>query len=393
MTLRRLAIWTLSLLLAGCELASVGADDPLDPVPGPADTPVAPITKPEVCSNGLDDNGNGDVDEGCACKPGALQECFPATADRKGKGICRSGTQKCQGDAEFLSWGSCEGGVGPQVELCGDGIDQDCDGKDEACPSTGKCETFTAGVNARPVDIVWVVDQSGSMDEEIAAVRQNLNAFASFISAQQIDYHVILLAERGYDNGICIPQPLAGPACGDGARFRQIDEYIDSHNSLSALIANVGTIEAFMRKGSIRHFVEVSDDESEIPASQFDAFFRARPDFQDYVFHSVVGLTWKDCVADVGQQYVSLSTLTKGLMFDICSASWQSLFNALAKNVVTAATKYKLSAVPKPGTVQVWFDAQEAVLGQDFAYDATVNQIVLLKAPAAGAKIKVCFQV
>jgi hypothetical protein len=81
------------------------------------------------------------------------------------------------------------------------------------------------------------------------------------------------------------------------------------------------------------------------------------------------------------------------LQFDICSASWQSLFNALAKNVVTAATKYKLSAVPKPGTVKVWFDAAAAVQGVDYSYDALVNQVVLLKLPAAGAKIKVCFEV
>ncbi|MDQ1346831.1 MAG: hypothetical protein QG573_200 [Acidobacteriota bacterium] len=382
-----------SLLLAACDLASVGADDPVAPVGGPADSPAAPVSKSELCGNGLDDNGNGDVDERCACKPGATQPCFPGPADRKGQGICQAGTQKCQGDAEFLSWGRCEGAVGPKAELCGDGIDQDCDGRDEACPSTGKCETFTAGVNARPVDIVWVIDQSGSMDDEIAAVRQNLNAFASFISAQKIDYHVILLAERYYENGICVPQPLAGAGCANGARFLQIEEYIDSHNSLSALTANAALIESFMRPGSIRHFVEVSDDESDLPASQFDAFFRARPGFQDYVFHSVVGLSWSDCVADIGQQYMTLSTLTKGLKFDICSANWQALFSELAKNVVTASTKYKLSTVPKPGTVKVWFDAAQAVPGLDYSYDPTVNQIVLLKAPAGGAKIKVCFEV
>jgi hypothetical protein len=349
---------------------------------------------PEQCGNGLDDNANGDVDENCACKPGESQECFPGQAHQKNQGICKSGTQTCAGTGEFHMWGACQNAVAPRPEVCGDGVDQDCDGKDPPCPGKGTCETFTFGQHSRPVDIIWGIDQSGSMSGEIAMVRQSMNAFATYISSQKIDYRVVLVAKRfGHSRAVCIPQPLAGPNCSDGPRFMQVDQYIDSHDALEQFMTHMTTIESFLRKGSLRHLVVVTDDESDTLAQTFHGFVQSRPGFKDYVFHSVVGLVDKGCVADEGKQYVALSTQTKGLMFHICNADWKKLFDQLGKNVATANMLYKLSKTPRPGTVKVTINGQLAQPGVDFNYDAAVNQVVLLKQPQSGAKIQVCYEV
>lgn len=63
----------------------------------------------ELCDGqGLDDNCNGQVDEGCVCTAGTAQPCFegdPSFLDEPG---CFAGSQKC---TELGVWGECEGGV------------------------------------------------------------------------------------------------------------------------------------------------------------------------------------------------------------------------------------------------------------------------------------------
>lgn len=76
----------------------------------------------EVC-NGIDDNCDFAVDEGCPCTLGETRICGTHL------GECRPGAQLCRDDL----WSECVGARLPSLEICND-KDDDCDGeRDEGC--------------------------------------------------------------------------------------------------------------------------------------------------------------------------------------------------------------------------------------------------------------------
>jgi len=108
----------------------------------------------EICGNGLDENGNGQSDEGCACMAGATETCFLGAPPKAGVGACKLGQQVCEktsGEIPGSHWGACIGAGAPATEVC-NGVDDDCDGQVDpgcACPpgSSLSCYTGPTGTN------------------------------------------------------------------------------------------------------------------------------------------------------------------------------------------------------------------------------------------------------
>lgn len=81
----------------------------------------------ELCGmgsgDGLDNDCDNAVDEGCACELGDTRPCFAGEPDRRDIGVCSDGQMTC---GEF-GWLACGGGISPSPETC-DGADNDCNG-------------------------------------------------------------------------------------------------------------------------------------------------------------------------------------------------------------------------------------------------------------------------
>lgn len=151
---------------------------------------------------------------------------------------------------------------------------------DAACTSA----TTRAEVERLPVDIIWMVDNSSSMQPAIEEVQRGLNDFAALIGARDLDYRVIMLSLRGRGETtvggsrryqVCIPQPLSGDAsCGDGPRFFQVSLDVRSTQPLEQFLGTLGQTSGYtssddrgsepwqslMRPEATKTIVVVTDD-------------------------------------------------------------------------------------------------------------------------------------
>lgn len=65
-------------------------------------------------------------DGACVCDPGATQPCYQGAPGTDGVGPCLGGVQMCE--TTGTAWGACMGQVLPKAEICGNMIDEDCNG-------------------------------------------------------------------------------------------------------------------------------------------------------------------------------------------------------------------------------------------------------------------------
>lgn len=348
----------------------------------------------------------------CIALASALGACSGTGGEASGSGAgagagagaeTGTGTATAQGGGQPTASNGNGGDLSVGAGFNDGGLDPD-----SACVGTSATATLTK----KPVDIIFIIDNSGSMGNEIEAVQANINAnFASIIGASGIDYRVIMIAAHGSassSQSICVSAPLSGTTCSpipaqpanNPPTFYQYGLEIGSHDSFCKLLkAYDGTTpdaygfapkgwSEWLRQEAFKVFVEITDDgttcspyddndnvnDGTSVATKFDTDLLAKDPLQfgdamarNYVWHSIVGLTanatptdaWQPgdpmvdgiCSGAVapGTAYQALSILTGGLRFPICeNASFDSVFQEIAKGVIEGAKVECEFPIPPP---------------------------------------------
>lgn len=260
----------------------------------------------------------------------------------------------------------------------------------------GASDPPSCGLPDRPIDVIFVIDTSGSMTQEIVAIQQNINQnFAHILDREGVDYRVILIGTHGISDDltlrICISQPLSGGDCApvpsqphNSERFRHFSAPVFSLDSFCQILDTFSAPDEFglaptgwsgwLRSEALKVFVEVTDDSAgcssvstgalfsmaedpQTVAESFDTALRQlSPDqfeaegVRNYKWYSIVGL-WRSAppteelvfetcgsAPTPGLAYQALSVITESMRYPVCEGtSFAAAFEAIADEVVDEA--------------------------------------------------------
>jgi hypothetical protein len=208
-------------------------------------------------------------------------------------------------------------------------------------------------LQSAPADIIFVVDTSGSMDQEAQWTQQQMPNLVSTITASGIDTHLVLISSAD----MCVPAPLGSGACGGSdtklPNFLHVVVGVGSNDALNKIISTFPQWQSMLRPNSVKSFVVVSDDDATDgpynSAGSFTAAVNAlapaliKPDWK---FHGIVasgGFFSPPCgpfpplSAAEGKVYKALITQTGGVFGDLCLQNFGPVFTQLATSVVNSA--------------------------------------------------------
>jgi hypothetical protein len=230
------------------------------------------------------------------------------------------------------------------------------------------------------VDIIWVVDASGSMLDEQMKIGANLLEFADEITMAQLDVHIVMLTTSAAIPVICPDtpaDPLSGSPLATDPRYKFIDSVVDSHNALDIAQGSFAMYSSFLRPDAATHFVIVSDDESTYHdqptpdgrASSFQMDMQAALG-KPFFLHAIASegpTACRDpnCMPDTstgicafvmlgcgaaapGSTYYMLANATHGLTASICESDWGSIFKPLSAAVIQSAPLPCSYQIPPP---------------------------------------------
>ena len=133
----------------------------------------------EQCDN-LDNDCNGTVDDNIPNQTALV--CYSGPIETIHVGECRAGVQYCAEGGH----GPCEGEVLPRDEVC-DNLDNDCDGE------------IDEGLEDQGVDIVFVLDISGSFDNEIGSMIAGIEPLLSDQVTSTFRFGLVVIGTHDQD--------------------------------------------------------------------------------------------------------------------------------------------------------------------------------------------------
>lgn len=269
-----------------------------------------------------------------------------------------------------------------------------------------KIDSFTQDSGAGLLDILIVMDNSGSMGEEQAEMANRMEPLLQYVT--NVDWRIGVVTTDPANP--CMRAVIAKGDANASASFRSamLAGTSGSANERAIESAVLGlncSTNKWVRANSTIAVVIVSDEDNCSTGSGCGANYQYTPNYflsfltglgkTPGVDARVYGIFWQPgttCSTGAYQanQYAQLVNATSGVSGSICAASYAPVLQSISQNIAQILkTQFQLSSVPDAGSLSV------TVNGQPWAGSYTIASNVITfvgQVPPPGSSIKVSYK-
>jgi hypothetical protein len=254
-------------------------------------------------------------------------------------------------------------------------------------------------------DIIFAVDKSGSMSDDLSNVIANFGVFVTTMVNMDSDFHVaVTQADGGCINGsdVWIDNTFTESEAEDTVEtmVNLSGSYASNTERafmlLEACLAEIGTggcNEGLVRDSAKLNLIGVSDEpeQSVNSWSYYLTLFQSyKDDPDDLIMHAVGGDYPSGCgSASAYTGFYEATVATGGQFLSICATDWASHLTTLAEAAAATLDTFQLTADAVPETVVVRIDGVTSTLGWE--YDEGQNAVIFQTEyiPEGGSTIEV----
>lgn len=248
-------------------------------------------------------------------------------------------------------------------------------------------DVFEQPIQGR-TDIIFTLDWSGSMSDDIARVQENFSVFISSLQSLDNDYQIsAVVDDDGCVNGSDVfldstmdesdQQSIFDTMIqqSGGAMYTEMGFTLLEAATTSAALS--GCNSGMIRDDAALAMVGVTDEPEQSPNlwSVYVSLFQSlKRDADDLVMHAVAGDYPSGCGGnEPGTGWYEATVATGGLFLSICAEDWAGHLQALAEGSSQDLSSFELTDEPVEQTIVVRIDGVTTTVG--WSYDAGDNSV------------------
>tara|TARA_A100001011_G_scaffold399684_1_gene509546 strand:+ start:878 stop:2515 length:1638 start_codon:yes stop_codon:yes gene_type:complete len=262
------------------------------------------------------------------------------------------------------------------------------------------------------VDILFVVDNSGSMGSNQTNLKNNFDAFIAVFTSAGADFQIAIITTDSSDFvGSIIDHTSADPVSEFNSQVDSIGTGGSPYekglwNAYESTTTGEAATTGFIRSTARLVVVYVSDEpdfshqtygsggSTTMDPADYAASLLSLKSSADLVAaHAVAGDYPTGCSTNGGAQfgdgYYDVVTTLGGTFMSICASDWSVTMDTLARDSI-AILSWPMSDTPIEETIEVQVDG---AISTDWYYDSVANSITFTIPPAEGSAIDVTYAI